>query len=250
MIEARLGQLTLLGGAVAVVLLGVAALRPGSQAEIAQTRQAAIAPAPSQAPLPPSHPAAPPSPPVVSADGLVLYGISGGGPAGMAAIIGPASGSPRVVPLGRDYRPGLTVKAIGPSHAVLVSGGQETALHLGSHASPLNAQEHSVPTQAVAAPQAGPPGLEATALRLGMKPHRQDGRIAGFELKESRDLALLQRAGLREGDVIVAVNGQAFASEEKLMELPQEIAGSNTAEFDVLRNGKRVKMSLPVNQRP
>ena len=239
----------MLGGAIAAALLGVAALRPGGQEGSGQIRQPAVSPPPVPAPPPPIPAAAPPSPPVVSTEGLVLYGISGGGPAGLAAVIGPASGSPRVVPLGKDYRPGLTVKSIGSSYAVLVSGGQEALLHIGGHASPLKGRGPSAPSQGVRTPQAGLAGLDATALRLGMRPHREGGRITGFELKESRDLTLLQRAGLQEGDVIIAVNGQAFVSEEKLMELPQEIAGSYTAEFDILRNGKRVQLSLPVNSR-
>ena len=93
-------------------------------------------------------------------------------------------------------------------------------------------------------------GMDAVALRLGMRPRKEDGRITGFELKQSRDLAPLQRAGLQAGDVIVAVNGQDFTSEEKLMELPAEIAGSYSAEFEIERDGRRMKLSLPVNKQP
>ena len=196
---------------------------------------------------------APPAPPVVSTEGLVLYGISGGGSAGLAALIGPASGYPRIVSVGKDYRPGLKLKEIGPTHAVLASGGQETALHLGGRtAAPVSrsAEAPAITAQPAASPGPHHQGMDAVALRLGMRPRKEDGRITGFELKQSRDLAPLQRAGLQAGDVIVAVNGQAFTSEEKLMELPQEIAGSYSAEFEIERDGRRMKLSLPVNKQP
>ena len=63
-------------------------------------------------------------------------------------------------------------------------------------------------------------------------------------------LEILERAGLRAGDMIVAVNGQAFRSEEKVLELSDELASSYTAEIKFLRDGRRLKGKLEVNKRP
>lgn len=241
------------GGAVAAGLLGTWSLIPGQTSDAAPIQEPPLSQPSPSAPPAPAVDDGPPAPPAVSAEGLVLYGVSGGGPAGMAALIGPASGYPRIVSVGKDYRPGLRIKEIGPTHAVLASGGQETALHLGGRtAAPVSrsAETTAVTAQPVAAPQPRLQGMDAVALRLGMRPRKEDGRITGFELKQSRDLAPLQRAGLQAGDVIVAINGQAFTSEEKLMELPQEIAGSYSAEFEIERDGRRMKLSLPVNKQP
>jgi general secretion pathway protein C len=162
----------------------------------------------------------------------------------MAAIIGMASGYPRIVPVGREYRPGLVVKEVGATHAVLADAGRETRLELNGSRSTVSSQ----PSPAPAPPPApGLAGMDAPALRLGLRPQKANGRITGFELKAGADLPVLHRAGLRPGDVILAVNGQAFESEEKLLELPREIAGSYVAEFEVERAGDRIKLSLPVN---
>lgn len=197
--------------------------------------QALPSPPPPPSPEPVEAPA--PAAPIVSVEGLVLYGVSGGGAAGMAAVIGRASGYPRIVPVGRDYRPGLTVKEVGAAYAILVSGGQETRLELNGTATPVQ--------PAAPRPAAGQ-SLNAVDLRLGLAPRK----AGGFQVKAGADLPMLRQAGLRPGDVIVAVNGQAFDSEEKLMELPREIAGSYTAVFEFERGGKRMKATLPVNERP
>lgn len=229
--------------AAVAIAAALAVASPGPQA-------APAAPAPPPKMPPPDLPApvAPVAPaPAASAEGLVLYGISGGGPAGLAAIIGPASGSARVVPAGSEYRPGLEVREIGLTYAILAGAGQETRLDLNGTA------RGAAPSPADAAAAASPAdfaGMDAIDLRLGTSARRQAGRITGFQLKHGADLPVLRKAGLRPGDVIVAVNGQAFESEEKLIELPREIAGSYSAEFEFERSGRRMKTTLPVNARP
>jgi hypothetical protein len=239
------------GGAATAAVLGAYVVSAGTSpdmSEVPQVEAEASPPSPQTLLPAPTTPRDPAPGAAASAEGLVLYGISGGGSAGMAALIGPASGYPRIVRAGMDYRPGLTLTEIGATHAVLVSAGQETTLQLGGVPKTEIETPRVASAPPAAAPQAGPQGMDTVALRLGMKPRKTDGRTTGFELKQSRGLPLLQKAGLQQGDVIVAVNGQAFASEEKLMELPQEIAGSNIAEFEIERGGKRMKLSLTVNR--
>jgi general secretion pathway protein C len=244
-VELLKARKALWGGAAAAGALALYASLPGEPP----------AAAPSFPPPPPAPPAASApaqavaAPLPVSAEGLVLYGVSGGGAAGMAAVIGPASGSPRVVPAGRDYRPGLRLTEVGATYAILSSAGRETRLDLGGAGGGPEPRRAEPPAAPAAAPATGFAGMDAIALRLGMSPRRQGGRITGFQMKRGADLPILHQAGLRPGDVIVAVNGQALESEEKLLELPQEIAGSYTAEFDVDRDGRRLKLSLPVNAR-
>jgi general secretion pathway protein C len=91
--------------------------------------------------------------------------------------------------------------------------------------------------------------MDSADLRVGMAPRRNGGRIDGFAIKAGANLGPLLRAGLRPGDVLLAVNGQPFDSGEKLLELPREIAGSFTAEFEFERGGRRMRALLPVNPR-
>lgn len=207
------------------------------------------APAPAPMALPPAAPpppvaeAAPPAP-AVSAAGLILYGVSGGGPAGLAAIIGPASGSPRVVPVGREYRPGLRVSEAGPTWAILVSGGEATRLELGGKSAPAELPRGEAPAPAAPSRSAsGGDPAETMAYRLGMQPVAQGGRTIGYVVKPGARLPHLGRAGIAAGDTITSVNG-SMLDEERLMELSWTIANSESTEFEVIRNGRKLKLAL------
>lgn len=240
-----------LGGALLLTLLTFAFSGSGGEPDLPPLPPAS---APAMAVQPPL--ALPPPLPVVvtpaaSVDGLILYGIGGGGPRGRAALLGTGSGGQRVVPAGNEYRPGLRVREVGADYVLLTSSTGDTRLELNRYGTPVEAR--AVPTRTLAAspPATAPVGsAEVLKLRLGLAPRKAGGRITGFTLRRGADLPLLQRAGLRAGDVLVAVNGQAFESEEKLMELPKEIAGYYTTEFEYERDGKRMKSSLEVNRRP
>jgi general secretion pathway protein C len=238
-----------LGGALAaaIALLFYSLDRSDELPPAGSARPPSMAPA-AEVAAAPAAPAAP-QPPPVSAQGLMLYGIAGGGPGGLAAVIGPSSGAQRLVRVGRDYRPGLTLTEAGPNYAVLARAGVETRLELNRLAAAASVPLPA-PARPAAPPAADPGAMDKAALLAGMSSYRQGDRIKGFTLKAGAGLAPLLRAGLRQGDVLVAVNGQPFDSSEKLLELPAEIAGAYTAEFEYERNGRRMKATLPVNRRP
>jgi membrane-associated protease RseP (regulator of RpoE activity) len=221
-----------------------------------------------EAPPPPAQPAfapppvAPPTPmPVIpvlpqadpsAAAALVLRGVMGGGPSGGAAIIAFPDGSQRVVRVGREFLPGMTLRGIGVNYAIASSGTGNIRMELNKPgATPVAAASSA----AAAAPgaQAGssrPGGQESLQYRLGLAPQKVNGRIQGFAIRPDARLPMLERAGLRPGDVLVSVNGQAVESEEKVLELPAEIAGAYTAEFEFIRGGRRMKATLEMNKRP
>lgn len=144
----------------AVCVLGFAAymISPEDEAagvELASSPPASAAPAvvqqPASAPAPVPVPAALAAPtvaapapvtavPTVTADGLVLKGVFGGGPRGGSAIIKLASGQDRKVPVGRELAPGVTLKAVGLNHAVITGpdGDKRLDLASGAAAAPSN----------------------------------------------------------------------------------------------------------------
>lgn len=203
--------------------------------------------APVDAPLPAAA-AAP-----VAIPNMLLTGVFGGGPSGGAAIIQLDGGLQRVVPIGREVAPGLKLSGVGVWHAMLTAASGDVRLELGKASSRATALKASmaapIPSPSSGASGNSDPRRETLQYRLGLEPRRSNGRIGGFAIKAGVTMPALQRAGLRPGDVLVAVNGQAFESEEKVMELSQEIAGSYVAELEFIRDGKRMKASLPVNKR-
>jgi membrane-associated protease RseP (regulator of RpoE activity) len=201
--------------------------------------------------VPPPMPAAPALPQADSgaAAALVLRGVVGGGPRGGAAIIGFPDGSQRVVRVGREFLPGMTLRGIGVNYAIAASGSGLLRMELNR----TGAIAVVPASPAVTAPSGLPPRpgpQEALQYRLGLAPQKVNGRIQGFTIRPDANLPMLERAGLRPGDVLVSVNGQAVESEEKVLELPQEIAGAYTAEFEFIRAGKRMKAAMEVNKRP
>lgn len=181
-----------------------------------------------QAPAPPA--------PTVSADGLVLYGVSGAGGKG-AAVVGSRLGGQRVVPVGSDYRPGLRLAEVGVDYAVLQSGAQAVRLDLSRFAAGGSAKV----TAALPAEQEQK--IEATVLRNILKPVMANNRIGGYALKGGESLPQLLRAGLQPGDVIVSVNGSQL-DEERMSELAWQMGNASKTEFVFMRNGKKMRASV------
>jgi general secretion pathway protein C len=212
---------------------------PAAVAELGEGRApAASAPA--------AAPEATPAP-APSLDGLRLHGLLGGG-----AIIAFPDGRQRFVRLGSNVLPGLRLDRIEPDGAYLRADAGESVLRFAGMDETIrsDAPAAGTMTSATAGPPMPPRSEETLRYRLGLEPRRADGRIRGYAVRPGAAMPALQRAGLRAGDVLLMVNGQTFDSDEKVMELAGEIAGSYTAEFEFERAGKRMRASLEVNPRP
>ena len=189
------------------------------------------------------EPAAAPAPAATStAEGLRLHGVTASG-----AIIGYPGGAQRLVLIGRDVRPGLRLQEVRQHHVLLASSAGIIELGFSGPAQPAAPAQ---PAEAAAsAARDDPRREERLQYRFGLEARRSDGRITGFAIRSGVELPVLHRAGLRPGDVLDSVNGQSFDSQEKVEELPGEIAGSYTAEFEFERAGRRLRRSLEINPR-
>jgi general secretion pathway protein C len=228
--------LALRAGGFLTAVVGAYAWLAASPGEIAPPPPASqAAPMPASAPAPETAPA--PTPIAGSALGLILYGVSGGGTSEFAALIGPTSGGQRLVPLGKEYRPGVKLTEVGPEYAVLDSGGRPVRLELRRFG------EAAASEAPKASDSERERGIETAVLRHILKPVMSNGRIGGYALNGGESLPRLQRAGLRAGDVIVSVNGSQF-DEERMSELATEMANATKTEFVFLRNGKRMRATV------
>ncbi len=185
--------------------------------------------------------------PAPSLEGIRLIGLLGAG-----AVLELAETAQAYVPVGREFRPGLRLDRVEPDHAVIAWTGGEARIGFDGAASGPPAND----MPAAAPGPAAPAGVreqrlarESLQFRLGLAPRRAAGRITGFAIRNRSDLPRLREAGLRPGDVVVAVNGQPFDSEEKVHELAREIEGAFTATFEFERNGRRMKSDLEVHPR-
>jgi type II secretion system protein C len=219
----------------AILVLLYLLLRGGSEPVRVVAREPAAAPAPP--PAAPPIAAAPALAPALPADhsGLRLHGLLATG-----AILGFANGGQRLVSIGREALPGLILRRIEQGAAVFESGGGEVRLGFDGAT--------QGPAQAATAPAAPPAAAslreENLRYRLGLAPRRAGGRVTGFTMRPGAELPALARAGIRPGDVIVAVNGATF-DEERMLELAWQIANSARMDFEVERGGRRIRLSLP-----
>lgn len=177
-----------------------------------------------------------------------LFGLRSDGAGGGSAIIGLADGRQVSVGVGEAVEPGLVLQSVGPDHVILARGGSLSRLVFGE--TPVGAAPPPPPPQGpqtvrpepvvapVTAPAPPPVSMAAPAglmAQAGLRPRMRGLRMDGFTV--SGDGAALRAAGLRPGDVILAVNGQRLDSLERITALRGELAGSDSAELRFERDG-------------
>ncbi|WP_324750603.1 type II secretion system protein N [Sphingomonas sp. LY54] len=237
-------------GAGAAAVLAFAAILSGgadeaedmAPVELGDPSRAAGSSAP---PLPVASPPSGPLPPATApapANAFVLRGVLA-----RSAILAMPDGSQRTVPVGREFQPGLTLKSVAVDHVVLASPGGDLRLDLNRFAGAAPAAG-ATPVAAPAA-QAVPANPAAhrqatTAFRLGMAARKAGGNVTGYVVKPGARLPILGQAGLRPGDVLLAVNGQALDGEERLFGMSEELASVETSEIEFERGGQRMKAKV------
>lgn len=177
---------------------------------------------------------------------LRLYGLRSDGSGGGSAIIGLGDGRQVSVGVGEPVEPGLVLQSVGPDHVVLARGTSLsrlvfTELPMGvappppPPPGPQTVTPPPTPTPAVAAgPAVDPARLLAQA---GLRPRMRGMRMDGFTVSGGGDGSVLRAAGLRPGDVILAVNGQSLDSLERIAALRGELGNSTSAELRFERGG-------------
>lgn len=180
---------------------------------------------PALLPPPPPPVIASPPPPVAAAvsapSDLALAGLRAGPDGGMAIVV--AGGKQYLLRPGRALPGGIKLLRVDPGRAILAGPSGEMVLAFADAA------------PAMAGPSA-PPGGDPTPWRLALSPLREQGRLVGWRLNSLAGLPALAREGLKPGDVLLSANGAALISEEKVMELPQELAANGRLQI-VYRRG-------------
>jgi general secretion pathway protein C len=171
-----------------------------------------------------------------------LFGLRSDGAGGGSAIIGLADGRQVSVAVGETVEPGLTLQSVGSDHVVLARGSSLsrlifTDLPVGAAPPPPPppGPQTMTPTPAPAASRpVDPVRLMAEA---SLRPRMQGLRLNGFTIAEGGDASVLDAAGLRPGDVILAVNGVTLDSPARIAALRGQLANAASAEIRFERDG-------------
>ncbi|WP_300974995.1 type II secretion system protein N [Sphingomonas sp. LHG3406-1] len=156
------------------------------------------------------------SAPAAPVTGLVLVGTRmsmGAAPA--SAIIAGSDGIQTSYTVGDEVAPGLRLLSVGFDFVLLGGNGSEQRLAMESD-EPVGA---AAPASASASAGAAPLPLTAAAIRdnVALAPRMVGGRVTGLLVSALGDPSLLQRVGLRDGDVITAANGRPVTSQSALL---------------------------------
>jgi len=79
-----------------------------------------------------------------------------------------------------------------------------------------------------------------------VEPAMEDGQFQGYRLMAGKDARLLNRFGLRTGDVLVGVNGVSLDAPEKGLDALQALSDAEELDVEVLRAGNRLSFSFRV----
>lgn len=175
-----------------------------------------------------------------------LFGVRAGGADGGSAIIGLADGRQVSVGAGEAVEPGLVLQSVGPDHVVLARGGSLSRLDFGD--TPMGAAPPPPPppgpqTVAPPAPAAAPavagPAVDAAQLlaQAGLRPRMRGLRLDGFTVSTAGEGSALAAAGLQAGDVLLAVDGTALDSPERIAGLRRQLAGAASVTLRFERDG-------------
>ena len=179
--------------------------------------------------------------PVASAaapTGLQLFGtrLGSDGIAG-SAILGEADGEQRSYVVGEEVAPGVKLAAVYFDRVELDRGGVRQSLAMpgsseGTASSPAGGSTASI------------------ADAFSFKPRTRGGSVTGAAVSPGRDLVPFNASGLRQGDVIVAVNGARITSLIDIQQLQASLAPGARLILTVERGAQTlpIPLNLPANQ--
>jgi general secretion pathway protein C len=181
--------------------------------------------------------------PAAAASGFILFGTRmslGGGPG--SAIIAGADGVQNSYATGEEVAPGVRLLSVGFDFVLIGGNGAEQRL----------AMEGADPPAAAA----GAPGGTGASLALtpaairnnvALAPRLIAGRVSGFLVSATGNPAVLGRAGLRDGDVITAVNGRPLTDPATLQ---SQLSPGARLSLTVERGAASVPVSLTLEGNP
>lgn len=207
---------------------------------------------------------------------LILRGtVAEGDPKAGLAVVAGADGGERAFRVGEEVVPGVRLTAVHPDRIVLSRGGVEETLRLPRERNlapadivrpaPATASSRaprlagSARTAAPAAPAAQTVKVTDEAQqalarlrqnpdelikRVPVVPVLDGGRLTGVRVAPGADAALLGQFGLRSGDVVTAVDGQAVDSFARGQQILSNLATAKSARVTVLRDGKPVELDI------
>jgi general secretion pathway protein C len=182
---------------------------------------------------------------------ITLFGIRSNEASGSgSAIIADAAGLQNSFATGEEIMPGVTLNSVAFDHVVVSNNGALEKLYL----------DQSVPAQTVgreppaaltplppAAVAADTPGsgakltAESLARNVGLTARNENGQVTGLVVSAKDDGTVLKAAGLRDGDIIVSVNGNPVGS---AADLAKNLRPGANVSVEVERGAQKLSLAI------
>ena len=182
---------------------------------------------------------------------LTVYGIRYNAATGAGtAIIADNDGEQKIYRIGEEVSPGVTLSALEFDHVVLSRGGSRDLLDQSQPAPSIQPSERpgQVPTASPVTPSSARGRISASELRSGVSfsPAQQGGSFAGLDVAPAGDGSVFRAAGLRDGDVVVAMGGQRITSPAQAAQLSGAFSPGSQVSLTVRRDGREVPVNITV----
>ncbi len=218
-------------------------------------------PQPKPAPKPEPKPA-PPKPAAPSRLDAKLLGTVVAGPHSAAILKLARERKQHVYFVGDTIEPGIRLVEVLPDAVIVERGGARERIEL--EALPqggLAAAPFASPPRP--APHRPPAGVRSMRMPRSMierqirdfprllsqarvVPHFTDGKADGFVITDIVPGSLYEQAGLRNGDIIVRVNGQRVTSAQQAMAMYQALEKAPSIDLEVLRAGQMQRLHYDI----
>ena len=179
-------------------------------------------------------------PAVVTSLAVKLFGVRVDEAMGRgSAIIATPDGVQSSYAIGDEIMPGVKLKAVTFEGVTIERGGVDEQIFLDQSVAAPVAQPGATPAATAAAPVAG----AALASEIGFMPRTEKGQVTGFVVSPKGSGTAFRAAGLQEGDVLTAINGQTIRSADDVTRAMAGTPLSGMLMLSVERGGIAISLS-------
>ncbi len=181
---------------------------------------------------------------------LTLYGVRATAASeGGTAIIRLPDGSQRAFRPGENLVRDVTLAAVFPGHVLIErADGRRESLYLDEEAAdrertlPFPGEER--PSSAPQAPAPDRGGSAVSFMEVRLTPVLEGGRVAGVRVAGLGDDMASGEDGLRDGDIVRAVDGVALTGADAMVRLGDSLRGREDVMLDVVRDGRALRLNV------
>jgi general secretion pathway protein C len=164
-----------------------------------------------------------------------------------SAIIATPDGVQSSYAVGDEIMPGVKLKGVSFEGVTIDRGGVDEQIFLDQSVAAKVANPATVPPPVQPSAAAAPPTATSTLTNeIGFMPRTEKGQVTGFVVSPKGSGSIFRSAGLKEGDILTAINGRPLRSTEDVTAAIGANPNVASVVLAVERGGKMVSLTAKV----